>query len=184
MAVTNRRLTVLICLFLSLAISIKITLGGSTAAWFIAGRSLFLPAQFVCTRLVRLNLSIYGLYVCSLSPLRFVLAAICFLFSPWWRPGSPLHANLQHARLLARCLSSPLLCQLLSLPLSAQAQKRQFNVRLTFKGAFHCSLPLLACSLSSWPLLFIRLEETEMLRLIAIDFWNSRCSADWNGFIL
>lgn len=161
-----------------------ITLGGSAAGLLISGQPLLrpwlplaalLPAFSVCVCLCVYTSSvvepvcIHSIFVPSVcaSDL-FPALAVPSIRRAW------LSSACQPAacEVLARRLSfSPLLCQLLSLPLSARVQKtpkKQFNVRLTFRRAFHRS-PLPLARFHPGFFFFFSQFETEVLRPIAID---------------
>lgn len=76
-------------------------------------------------------------------------------------------------------LTSPLSAPLTS-SLSACAQRSQFNVRMTFKRAFHCS-PLAFFRHSS--LFSVSLKRLKCSGRLQLIFCTQGCSADWNTFL-
>lgn len=148
---------------ITLSVSVKFTLGGSAAAWLISGQrplrpwlllAVLLPTQCVCSCVcVYTSSAAESVYIRTLhlifAPFE-VHACVCEGSVSFPRRAVEMMARLSSARQPAACevlarrpSSSPRLCQLPSLPLSARAQKSQFNVRLTFKRPFHRSpLPL------------------------------------------
>lgn len=124
---------------ITLSVSVKITLGGSAAAWLISGQqplrpwllfAVLLPAHCVCVYVctaaavyIRTPHLLFVLFeVCACVRERSVSCSRCAVKSMAWlssacQPAACVVAGSQPV------LSSPLLCQLPSLPLYPRAEK-------------------------------------------------------------